>query len=473
MAVPGWTELTESQQESLGLTKEPGEIQAKLSLNAFKEGVNKKSNVNVFANTLTGKISTYEAPTGALTGAGTEIFSLDPATNQEKVAHTPTFNAFFTGRNSRQLANTEKITKQAVLSFAKDNINLNIPGSRETYNNIANSKGYKSLANSMFQLDPDENNEDLQFDFNQGLNVALPNQQAEKDSFAVAGSKDVLRYPEQSLESFGYDYIQIKAFEYVPGGLDMRGKKSGFGSGGRFKDSYETIQLPMQPAVETTSTQWQSDNLNFVKAAGARAAEGIIGGAGGLDMDELGKAAGQGLDDMKAMATDPAVGRYVKAYFAGQAVGANVLGRTTGQVVNPNMELLFSGPNLRNFNFNFNLTPRDDSEASICRKIIRAMKRNMTPQRSGTGMFLETPRIFEIKYIYGGEGTFFTNKQHPFMNEFKPCACVNFSVNYVPDGSYMTYSGGSLTSYQINMGFGEIEPIYADEYKENAQSMGF
>ena len=59
------------------------------------------------------------------------------------------------------------------------------------------------------------------------------------------------------------------------------------------------------------------------------------------------------------------------------------------------------------------------------------------------------------------------------MNEFKPCACVNFSVNYVPDGSYMTYSGGSLTSYQINMGFGEIEPIYAAEYKENAQSMGF
>ena len=51
------------------------------------------------------------------------------------------------------------------------------------------------------------------------------------------------------------------------------------------------------------------------------------------------------------------------------------------------------------------------------------------------------------------------------MNKFKPCACTNFTVNYTPDGSYMTYRGEpSMTSYQLSMSFGEIEPIYSDEY---------
>ena len=41
--------------------------------------------------------------------------------------------------------------------------------------------------------------------------------------------------------------------------------------------------------------------------------------------------------------------------------------KDTGQVINPNLELLFSGPNLRSFTFNFTLTPRDAEEARIAR----------------------------------------------------------------------------------------------------------
>ena len=169
---------------------------------------------------------------------------------------------------------------------------------------------------------------------------------------------------------------------------------------------------------------------------------------------------------------DEGTKKQVAAYFAGQAVGNNALvRRATGQVINPNLELLFSGPQMRTFSFNFTLTPRDREEARTCRKIIRAMKRNMSPQRSDTHLFLKTPRIFQLQYIYG-EG----NQEHPFMNKFKPCACTNFTVNYTPDGSYMTYAGEpSMTSYTIGMSFGEIEPIYADDYKggSNAVTMGF
>ena len=119
--------------------------------------------------------------------------------------------------------------------------------------------------------------------------------------------------------------------------------------------------------------------------------------------------------------------------------------------------------------FRSTLTPRDPEEARIVRKMIRAMKRNMTPQRSNEAVFLKTPRIFELEYIFGD-----TNREHPFLNKFKPCACTSFAVNYTPDGSYMTYRGEpSMTSYQLSMSFGEIEPIYSDEYKDSDQSMGF
>ena len=62
--------------------------------------------------------------------------------------------------------------------------------------------------------------------------------------------------------------------------------------------------------------------------------------------------------DLNAILNDPNSGPALTAYFAGQAVGANVLGRTAGVTLNPNLELLFKGPNLRTFNFNFRFTPR-------------------------------------------------------------------------------------------------------------------
>ena len=75
------------------------------------------------------------------------------------------------------------------------------------------------------------------------------------------------------------------------------------------------------------------------------------------------------------------------AYFAGQAVGANVFTRATGTVVNPNLELLFSGPRLRTFQFNFTLTPRSEEEATMVRKIIKFFKRTSAPSLSSSGLF--------------------------------------------------------------------------------------
>jgi len=175
----------------------------------------------------------------------------------------------------------------------------------------------------------------------------------------------------------------------------------------------------------------------------------------------------------------------ISLYFAGQAASApKALQRETGKMINNNMELLFNGPTLRTFQFSFKLRPRSETEAELCRAIIKAFKRDMAPRKDpGTRMFLETPRIFNIQYIYqaqgdgqGGSGSILTQTEHPYLNKIKPCALTSLNVNYTPDGSYMTYeTNGSMVGYDLQMSFQEIEPVFNDDQdaEEENDNMGF
>ena len=58
------------------------------------------------------------------------------------------------------------------------------------------------------------------------------------------------------------------------------------------------------------------------------------------------------------MGESDALKTFITAYFAGKAVGTNLTARA-GIVVNPNLEVLFTGPKLRTFQYNFKFTPRD------------------------------------------------------------------------------------------------------------------
>ena len=206
-----------------------------------------------------------------------------------------------------------------------------------------------------------------------------------------------------------------------------------------------------------------------------------LGGFDTGDPDNAGKIAIDTFNNIKgqfqAATMDPATKAGITAYFAGQAIGKNIMGRQYGQVINPNLELLFNGPRLRTFNFNFTFTPRFKEEAEEIRKIIRAFKRNMAPQRSSSNLFLLSPRVFKLKYIYNNRpirDDSIKDTQHPYLDRFKTCALTAFNVNYTPGGSYATYNdGGSMTQYKVDMSFNELNPIYADEYQLETQHMGY
>ena len=298
----------------------------------------------------------------------------------------------------------------------------------------------------------------------------------------ITRNDGLMRYPIIP-PPFGYDHIQITAYNYVAGGL-KRQEGSDFFTQGDAEDRKEkgeegktplpqgTVVLPMQPNLsETNSIDWGGDKLNPIRAAFASIASETIERIGEGNFKEAFNAlAGGTINTAQSLMENEEVRNAAIAFFAGQAVGANIQARATGQVINPNLELLFSGPRLRTFNFNFTLTPRSDDEAIMIRKIIKFFKRTSAPSLVSDGLFLKTPSIYQLTYIFDDENS---EVQHPYLNKFKPCALTSFNVNYTPDGSYSTYKTGSMTSYAISLSFGELQPIYAGDYVENSSDMGF
>ena len=294
------------------------------------------------------------------------------------------------------------------------------------------------------------------------------NQDANNRSTSRSSGKFIGRYPLNESHRVKFDYLQVSAHKHVPN-LASTTLREGFADADeRIGPSVGRVFLPMQPGLrDSTSVNFGEQTGNAIEAAAFRTAqkgisdskEGLIKGAQSL--------MGQAMNEVDNFAS--AIGtEEIASYFAAQAVGNNSLfTRGTGKVLNPNLELLFTGPNLRSFNYTYKFTPREEREAREVKRIIKFLKKNMAPIREKGRMFLKTPNVFKLKY-------FFKNgRQHPFLNKIKTCALRSFDVEYTPDGSYMTYDDGSMTSYQVTMNFGELNPIYAEDFDNDTNDMGF
>ena len=289
------------------------------------------------------------------------------------------------------------------------------------------------------------------------------------------------RYPLNQKDTDNFDYLRITCYDYEPG-LMQGSSNNAFkidDIDNRVKKRRGVVSLPIQPGIsESNSVDWGDDQLSPLQIAGAQiAGQALDAGANafsgqGFDISGLiNSVAGTGAAALGALDEN-----LIKAYFAQQAIGANIIGRSTGLTINNNLEVLFNGPQLRTFNYNYRFTPREPKEADKIKQIIRFFKKSMAPKRSTSRIFLKSPDVFKLKY------TFKNGDSHPFLNNIKICALNGFTVDYTPDGSYSTYDDdggrgdGSMTSYQVGLSFKEITPIYNDDFwndDEGKEGTGF
>jgi hypothetical protein len=274
-----------------------------------------------------------------------------------------------------------------------------------------------------------------------------------------------LRYPEKM--DTNQDCIQFKIIKYVARGLGLDknlGLRKDTPPAGNI---LATITLPMPSGgiTDRNSVNWQNGELNpAMEGIAATLNSFLLGGA------EAG--ADTGKDQFGAFLGGESNTKLLKALIASQtiksALGQNVLSRQYGVVINPNLELLFDSPSLRDFSFTFKMTPRSKSEAIRVRTIIRYFKQAMSVKRSKSVLLLKAPHTFRISYLT-------STQNHPYLNRFKECALTNCSVNYTPDGQYMSYddsdpNGRSMTAYELSLSFQELEPIFDDDYDDGDNS---
>ena len=257
------------------------------------------------------------------------------------------------------------------------------------------------------------------------------------------------------------------------------------------------VILPMPKVSDSNGAQWGESDLD-VFTLGIAAAGQQIGGAtvGGIDafsnlirgegiakkqeftdffqqkQEDLNRIEGSDLKNLGIAGGGIFASTVAKA--AGINIGADeFLARSGGRILNPNAELLFQGPVLRDFAFKFLMVARSKKEGEMIRKIIRWFKTGAAPVFNDRAL-LQTPSIFQLTYGRGqGSSDYFL----PTVNKFNEMALRNITVDYAPDGFWSAYQDSQPVAVVVNLQFTELRPVYKQdqEYAEaqNDTSVGY
>lgn len=298
--------------------------------------------------------------------------------------------------------------------------------------------------------------------------------------------KKVYRYP-YTLIAETTDYLQIDVVDYKPIGKNIVGAPGSRRNQTKGKDKKKTILLPIPSNIsDTNAARYGSSELNSIAGAAVAGIAGIMEsgkdftkGVGAGTQSVLNAGADAIMNTVRSTGGAAGIQGFLTRQLAASAagmLGANItpsqlLARTQGEILNPNMELLFNGPTLRSFRFSFKMTPRNTEEAGEIKQIINCFKQSMAPkvgsntaeinEAGGTNTFLRTPNVFELRYRQGKD-------EHQFLNKFKQCFLESVSVNYTADGAYATYDDGTPVSMVMDLSFKEIEPVYDVDYTEES-----
>lgn len=329
-------------------------------------------------------------------------------------------------------------------TFASEEFRRNLSQNSQEYNKIISSSILQASGQTRTETDPNQPG------VAGGSTPTDPNPETPKQQ----PTPQSLKYP-QDLHA-DQDTIKFTAVQYIPPGLGEQGtidRKSG-----AKKSSLGTVTLPIQSMIsDSNRAEWNPDQLNeFYRMALNTVAgkESIIKGT--ATKESLEKGIKGAIEQFKE--NDEQILAALGQYIIG--IESNLVGRTGG-VLNQNLELLFTGPTLRPFTFNFKMIARDEPEGEEIKRIINFFKRNMAPKK-GNQLFLKAPNTFMIKYTEKNNGP-----DQKGLNKIKECALLACNVTYTPNGTYMTYEDGTMVEYQMTLSFQELEPVYDTDYDDH------
>ena len=250
---------------------------------------------------------------------------------------------------------------------------------------------------------------------------------------------------------------------------------------GNAKTSKGMVKLPIPNAIKSSNgVDWGEGRVNALEAGAFMGVQNQISSLLGGKTNIAG-ATKSGLDGIKETFNKlPELGggqsgQLISSVLSKTAlaqVGINVdpsqmIARSTGMAINPNLELLFSSPKLRTFTFVFQFAPDDEVDATATRKIQRFFKQGMLPSKSNNTsekLYLGSPHVFRLCYKNKG-------KRIKGLNIFKICALTACEINFTPENVYQAYEDEKAVSMPVRsfmtLTFTELTPIFSNDYDHN------
>ena len=293
----------------------------------------------------------------------------------------------------------------------------------------------------------------------------------------------VLRYPLQSQTGVtSPDYVQFRPLLYrannnnVAGGA---GDTGAFGGGAPATSGARDVILYMPNSTPAVGNENNWGPQNF---AGPLGELQKLAGAGLVntidDQTELDikqtidnvkaqfeqMSTGKGLADLGNAGKQAGMQMIPQQIFG--ATGAQLLAMSKGKTFNPNVELLYTAPGMRAFNFTFTFVPKSQAEANAVNEIIMNFKKWSAPAEiPGAGM-LEVPHVWQVSYMSGG-------KENQFMNKFKRAACTSVTVQANTQTSmHVAHDQGVPVETVMSLSFREVDIITRQDH-EAVMGQGF
>lgn len=293
----------------------------------------------------------------------------------------------------------------------------------------------------------------------------------------------VLTYPQQ-LENGMNDYVSFTSTQWRPNMNNSAGNPDGeLVAGQNFAPPTQgsTLRLYMPTTTPAVSQGANWGEASFPGQLGELVRNGGIAASNAVQSISIpssfeeGKQQGKSIiDNVKEtfQQNKGLLGGAAKQFgtgLAAQLAGTNangILALSRGKIYNPNVELLYQGPQLRSFGFTFQFAPKSASEAAIVNQIILEFKKWSAPKESGDGMY-EVPHVWQVKY-HTATGV------NTNMNVFKRAALRDISVQDNQGmNMHMTFPDGQPIVKTMSLTFQEVDVITRDDHESSGSTVGF
>lgn len=233
--------------------------------------------------------------------------------------------------------------------------------------------------------------------------------------------------------------------------VDDKGRQYGFGR--KTTRTAATIRLYLPDTLNWDYAQ----SYNDASLSGSKLGKFIQGGAalGSTVLDgikafgsgeKLGNFLGQHESELLSGVLPFAENKLDEALGAGAGVAVSAF----GLAVNPQVDVIYTSPNLREFTFDFVFAPRSADEAERSQQIVRMFKFHAAPEffaeEAGLGRYFVPPSEFDLKFSIDSLG------------KISRCVLKNINVDYAPQGASF-YSDGTPTFTRMVLQFRELEFI--------------